>query len=253
MAHAQEAFAPSAEPLPLFAGPDDSYPMVDQLPPGAPLTMFGCLNDWSWCDVGYAGARGWAYGPSITYLYQGTSVPFYTYAPTLSIPVIGFALGAYWDRYYRGRPWYQDRDQWIRRPPPERVAPPRPQMGRPLPDRPGFEPDRPGFQPDVNHPGASFGQPEPPSDRGPEVNRPGTVGRPSDVGHPQSPPGNPPGPGAGQRPNPPPDAAPGNHPGGPGAERPNARPGGPGGHPGPGGPPGGGQRPRGEQPPRGPS
>jgi len=94
------------------AGPDTSYPPVAVLAPGAPVQVMGCLNDWSWCDVVFGDNRGWSYAPYLNYDYQGARVPFYSYAPAFGIPIVTFAVGPYWDRYYRGRSFYGRRDYW---------------------------------------------------------------------------------------------------------------------------------------------
>jgi uncharacterized protein YraI len=112
---AQEAY--TVRSVNVRAGPDTSYPAVAGLGAGAPVEVFGCLDDWSWCDVGFGSDRGWVYAPYLNYAYQGRRVPFYTYAPTFGIPIISFSVGSYWDRYYRGRPWYSRRDYWDRREP----------------------------------------------------------------------------------------------------------------------------------------
>lgn len=118
---AQEAY--TTRSVNIRGGPDTSYPAVAVLPPGAGVQVMGCLDDWSWCDVVFGYDRGWVYAPYLNYVYQGRRVPFYTYAPSFGIPIVTFALGPYWDRYYRGRPFYGRRDYWERRAPPPRVRP----------------------------------------------------------------------------------------------------------------------------------
>jgi uncharacterized protein YraI len=110
----------------VYAGPDDSYPMVAELDADAPVQVMGCLDDWSWCDVAFADNRGWLYAPDITYDYEGGYVPLYTYAPSLGVPVVQFTIGDYWDRYYHGRSWYEQRDEWLHRGPPQHHRPPGP-------------------------------------------------------------------------------------------------------------------------------
>jgi uncharacterized protein YraI len=110
-------------PADVYAGPDDSYPPVAQLEPETPVQVNGCLDDWSWCDVSFEDNRGWVYAPDITYAYEGGYVPLYSYAPGLGIPVIAFSLNDYWDRYYHSRPWYGQREEWIRRGPPRHRRP----------------------------------------------------------------------------------------------------------------------------------
>jgi uncharacterized protein YraI len=127
--------AVTTDPVDVYAGPDDSYPMVAQLDAGEPVQVMGCLDDWSWCDVVFGDNRGWLYAPDITYNYEGGYVPFYTYAPSFGVPVVQFTIGDYWDRYYHGRPWYAQREEWEHRelphqrrpqgPPPSAGPPPR--------------------------------------------------------------------------------------------------------------------------------
>jgi uncharacterized protein YraI len=116
------------------AGPDSSYPEVAQLDADTPIQVMGCLDDWSWCDVGFADSRGWLYAPDITYQYEGGYVPFYTYAPVFGLPVVTFSIDTYWGSHYHDRPWYAQREEWVHRPinhqrpsgpPPRREPPPR--------------------------------------------------------------------------------------------------------------------------------
>jgi uncharacterized protein YraI len=130
-ASAQQAV--TTAPVNVYAGPDDSYPQVAQLDTGAPVRVLGCLDDWSWCDVTYEDVRGWMYSPDLTYDYQDSYVPLYSYAPGLGIPVVQFTIGDYWDRYYHGRSWYAQRDEWEHRGPPHHRRPsgPPPSAGPP--------------------------------------------------------------------------------------------------------------------------
>jgi len=120
----------------LYAGPDSSYPVVAQLDSNTPIQVMGCLDDWSWCDVGVEDVRGWMYSPDISYAYQDGYVPLYSYAPALGIAVVPFAIDVYWGHYYHGRPWYSRRQEWEHRelhhrrppgPPPSASLPPRPE------------------------------------------------------------------------------------------------------------------------------
>ncbi|WP_321857027.1 SH3 domain-containing protein [Burkholderia cenocepacia] len=124
-------------PAELYAGPAPDYPVVAQLPPGTALDVFGCLSDYAWCDVALPGVRGWIDAQLLDYPYQGSYVPLLEYGAIIGVPVTGFAIGAYWDRYYRHRPWYPDRDRWARRAEP-RLGPGGvpPGQGRPRPGAP---------------------------------------------------------------------------------------------------------------------
>ena len=133
-------------PAELYAGPAPDYPVVAQIPPGTALDVFGCLSDYAWCDVALPGVRGWIDAQLLDYPYQGSYVPLLEYGAIIGVPVTGFAIGAYWDRYYRHRPWYPDRDRWAHRREPRLGpggVPPgqgRPQPGAPMQVAPGGQP-----------------------------------------------------------------------------------------------------------------
>jgi uncharacterized protein YraI len=168
---AQDAF--TTRSVNVRAGPDTSYPPVATLGGGAPVQVMGCLDDWSWCDVAFEDNRGWVYAPYLSYVYQGARVPFYTYAPSFGIPIIGFSVGSYWDRYYRGRPWYGRRDYWERR---------APQHARPSGPAPRSTPPSVRERADYQGRGAPSGRPAYTDNRGtPPVgsNRPREAGSPS--------------------------------------------------------------------------
>lgn len=129
IASAQNAY--TAKPMNVRAGPNREYPLVAQLDAGTPLDVHGCLDGWSWCDVSFEGNRGWMYGGGISFDYNGGRVPLYSYGPQLGLPIITFSVGTYWGQYYRGRPWYGQRDTWEHRnfPPPARLAGPAGRQG----------------------------------------------------------------------------------------------------------------------------
>jgi uncharacterized protein YraI len=142
-AFAQQAF--TSKYVNLRAGPARDYPLVAQLGPGTSVSVAGCINGYTWCDVFLPdGNRGWVYAQNLNYPYQGRQVPLITYGSAIGLPIVAFAIGSYWGQYYRGRPWYRQQPQWANRPrppvgrPPPRPRPPGlfPQPGRP--DRPGF-------------------------------------------------------------------------------------------------------------------
>ncbi len=126
-----QGYAVTTTTVNMRAGPDSSYPLVARVPVGTSLNVGGCITNFSWCDV-YAGdLRGWVYGSYLSYPYQSSVVPIYSYGPALGIPIISFTIGSYWDNYYRYRPFYANRYTWYNRPwtPP----PPRPSSWRPPP------------------------------------------------------------------------------------------------------------------------
>ena len=73
------------------------------------------MSSVNWCDVAFSGGRGWVSGNYVQASYQQRRVdvgPQY-YRP-LGIPIVTFEIGNYWDRHYRGRDFYRDRDRWDR-------------------------------------------------------------------------------------------------------------------------------------------
>ncbi|WP_321882427.1 SH3 domain-containing protein [Paraburkholderia bannensis] len=108
----------TSEPVDLYAGPSDEYPVVSELGPNYPVTVMGCVSDYSWCDVAMPGMRGWVYAGYLTYPYQGDYVPLAGYGAAIGLPIVTFSIGAYWGSFYRDRSWYGERDRWAHVPPP---------------------------------------------------------------------------------------------------------------------------------------
>ncbi|WP_189439623.1 SH3 domain-containing protein [Rhodanobacter panaciterrae] len=135
LAYAQDGFVTGN--VNLRAGPDPSYPLVDQLPAGTGVSVQGCTDGWEWCDVinDNDGNRGWIAGNFIQYDYQDQPVLLSDYGAQIGIPIVAFTIGTYWDHYYRSRPFYRERETWYhrdipRRPPPRHMD--RPYAGRPM-------------------------------------------------------------------------------------------------------------------------
>ena len=108
---AQAAEGYSTANVNMRAGPSTRYPAVAVIPAGSSVEIRGCLSDVNWCDVEFYGGRGWVSGQYVQASYQQRRVyvgPQY-YRP-LGIPMIRFSVDNYWDRYYRNRDFYRDRD-----------------------------------------------------------------------------------------------------------------------------------------------
>jgi uncharacterized protein YraI len=169
----------------LRAGPSRDYPTVAEIPPGVPVQVNGCVDDWTWCDVTLGLDRGWIYAGNLEYPYQNRRVVVLENGPIIGFPIVTFSVGPYWDTYYRGRPWYSRRSYWSHRPAPPHwnrpgyrppgYRPPSVQPIRPDVIRPGDRPgNRPGNRPPV------VVRPERPHGGRPEVVRPQPV-RPAPV------------------------------------------------------------------------
>ncbi|QIB35206.1 SH3 domain-containing protein [Ancylobacter pratisalsi] len=90
----------------LRAGPSTAYPAVTLVPAGTPITTFGCVTGYTWCDVAFAGYRGWVAADYIQLVYGGAPVVLTaTVATAVGIGVVAYNR-AYWDRYYSAYPWY---------------------------------------------------------------------------------------------------------------------------------------------------
>jgi len=90
----------------LRAGPGTNYPSVAVVPAGTRIATYGCLADYSWCDVGLGAARGWIAAPYIQMVYGGNPVAVTAAVATaVGVGVVAYNR-AYWDRYYVGQPWY---------------------------------------------------------------------------------------------------------------------------------------------------
>ena len=152
---AKAEYAYTASGTILRAGPGGGYPAIASLPPGVSLNVYGCLSGWSWCDVDFQGYRGWLYGGSLQYPYQGQRVYLPQYGGVIGLPIITFSFNDYWGRYYRDRPWFADRGRWAH------VAPPRPIYHPGHDFRPGPGPGRPGWDHHDNRPGPGPGRPGP--------------------------------------------------------------------------------------------
>lgn len=96
----------------LRAGPGTYYPAILVVPSRAPISIRGCLGDFTWCDVIFQGSRGWMRSIYLQGWYQGYYYALADYAPRLRYPVVSFDIGRYWDSNYRDRPFYGDRGKW---------------------------------------------------------------------------------------------------------------------------------------------
>lgn len=91
------------------AGPAYDYPAVQRLNRNSSVTVYGCLRDWSWCDVGNRYDRGWVARRDISVEYLGRRRSI---GSSMGIVILSFSFGNYWDNHYRSRPFYSQRTRW---------------------------------------------------------------------------------------------------------------------------------------------
>jgi uncharacterized protein YraI len=94
------------------AGPSTLYPAITVIPAGAPILIYGCLGDYSWCDVSWGPYRGWMAADYLETNYGSQMVPLPDYIGPLGIPLITFEFDSYWGDYYRDEPFYRDSYRW---------------------------------------------------------------------------------------------------------------------------------------------
>lgn len=98
----------------LRAGPSTGYPAVNVVGAGNDVEVFGCLSNRSWCDVDYYGQRGWMSSNYLAFVDDGRRYTGARVVERIGAPVVSFSVGNYWDRHYRGRPFYRDRERYGR-------------------------------------------------------------------------------------------------------------------------------------------
>jgi uncharacterized protein YraI len=98
------------------AGPDVSYPQVAFLGRGVQVDVVGCAEGWQWCDVLAGPNRGWVSAGFLSYSYYNQPTVISYGGPMLGIPLVSFSIGNYWDNYYRGRPFWNNRSYWYKPP-----------------------------------------------------------------------------------------------------------------------------------------
>ena len=134
-AQPKPGFAASATRL--HAGPMRDFPSVGTVSRGARVRVFGCLLDWSWCDVAYRADRGWIMADTLLVKHHKRRI---LVAPDLGIEVTAFVFEPYWSSHYRGYPFFNQRQFWETR----YVTDYRPEWGGLEQDRPGPYPWAPG-------------------------------------------------------------------------------------------------------------
>lgn len=101
---AQAAEALVTTDLNIRTGPSTAYQRFDTIPGGSHVNVNNCLAGYNWCDVSWAGTRGWVSGNYLAYL--GSSYyrePIARVGVRIGVPVVTYDFDDYNRRYYHGR------------------------------------------------------------------------------------------------------------------------------------------------------
>lgn len=94
--------------LNLRAGPGLDFRVVTTIPRETPVEIYGCLEAFDWCDVGWTNYRGWVSADYLSWYNGGRYYGVQDHGRRSGLTVVAFDFG-YWDLYYRDYPWYRDR------------------------------------------------------------------------------------------------------------------------------------------------
>lgn len=94
------------------AGPGTRYPVVSTVPEDRRVTLHGCEQNFDWCDVSWRGERGWVFADYLDVSWRDRRSSVSDVGPRIDLPIVGFAMGDYWDQNYRDRSWYEERQRW---------------------------------------------------------------------------------------------------------------------------------------------
>ena len=98
--------------LNMRAGPGTAFPVVMVLSRDVQVAIIGCLDDRTWCDIEYDGARGWVSGAYISVLIDGGYRPVRDSGARVVISVLGWDIDDYWDNHYRRANFYSERERY---------------------------------------------------------------------------------------------------------------------------------------------
>ncbi|MGN8158438.1 SH3 domain-containing protein [Salinisphaera sp. SWV1] len=110
-----QSYAVVSAQVNLRAGPRVDYPALYILQPGVRVLVYGCVDDYTWCDVSALDYRGWVYADYLDYNYDNRRVTIASYGPQIGVAIIAFSLVDYWSHHYRDRPWYRERHSYEQR------------------------------------------------------------------------------------------------------------------------------------------
>jgi len=106
-AQPMQGYAASATRL--YAGPLRDFPVLRRMRRGSMITVYGCLRDWTWCDVTSGTDRGWIAADALRVNHKGRRRAV---ANGMGVTLSRFLFGTYWDGHYSSRQFYRQRQHW---------------------------------------------------------------------------------------------------------------------------------------------
>jgi len=103
--------------LNLRVGPGPGYLVLTTIPANTAISVYGCVQDLSWCDVEWDGSRGWVYSAYLT--YSGTvAAPLPAPMPLTEVtvglpPIVTYDGEAYFTQHYQTQTFYNNRAELL--------------------------------------------------------------------------------------------------------------------------------------------
>ena len=69
-------------------GPGVAYSIIQIIPAGAPVRIYGCLSALNWCDTRYSGRRGWVNGRYLEIFYNNRRRPIMRFGFSFGLPMV---------------------------------------------------------------------------------------------------------------------------------------------------------------------
>lgn len=85
--------ATTAVSLNMRRGPNTSYAVIRAIPASATVSVYRCIENYTWCEVGYAGSTGWASARYLQSPQYGQRIP--SVGEQLGLAIINFILGQF--------------------------------------------------------------------------------------------------------------------------------------------------------------
>ena len=92
--------------LNMRAGPSAAYPRLATIPNGRNVKVYGCVKGYRWCDISWAGMRGWVSADYLAYVHSGYRRSIASIGFSIGLPVVVFDRDDYYRRHHHAwRHW----------------------------------------------------------------------------------------------------------------------------------------------------